>query len=273
MKISMNPDDMHPLVDRLAASEQSQVIAALAESDPNVAQTVADWTEQRSAIKSLYLDVLKEPISPSLLQAGNRFAESQRRLEKGWRQLGVAASVIFAFGIGWVSHGQLSGSIGASTMAVKTSVEHEFVRQAGFAHSVYLPEKRHPVEVAALEQDHLVQWLSKRVGKPIKVPQLSALGYELVGGRLLPGDIGPRAQFMFQNGSGSRITLYLGAIDSKSGSSSTKETIFRYEADGSVPSFYWTDQGFGYALTGLVDRVQLMALSELVYQQLEVVKN
>jgi anti-sigma factor RsiW len=73
------------------------------------------------------------------------------------------------------------------------------LRQAGFAHAVYLPEKRHPVEVAAAEQDHMVQWLSKRLGKPLKIPQLGAQGFELVGGRLLPGDSGARAQFMFQN--------------------------------------------------------------------------
>ncbi len=52
------------------------------------------------------------------------------------------------------------------------------------------PEVRHPVEVTAAQQDHLVQWLSKRVGRPLKVPVLAAEGYELVGGRLLSGDGG-----------------------------------------------------------------------------------
>ena len=44
-----------------------------------------------------------------------------------------------------------------------------------------------------------MQWLSRRLGKPLKVPVLAAQGYELMGGRLLPGDNGARAQFMFQN--------------------------------------------------------------------------
>jgi anti-sigma factor RsiW len=113
-----------------------------------------------------------------------------------------------------------------------------------------------------------VQWLSKRLGKPLKVPKLSALGYELVGGRLLPGDIGARAQFMFQDAQGQRITLYLGAVDQKSEKMDPGETKFRYEADGQVPSFYWFDQGFGYALAGQVDREKLIALATLVHQQL-----
>jgi anti-sigma factor RsiW len=127
------------------------------------------------------------------------------------------------------------------------------------------------VEVAASEQEHLVQWLSKRLGKPLKVPNLSAQGFELVGGRLLPGDIGARAQFMFQNAQGQRITLYLGVVDQKPGKSDmpdTRETRFRFEPDGAVPSFYWFDHGFGYALAGQMDREKLMQVATLVYQQL-----
>lgn len=96
------------------------------------------------------------------------------------------------------------------------------MRQARYAHTVYAPEVCHPVEVTAAEQTHLVHWLSKRLGRTLKVPNLSAQGYELVGGRLLPGDTGARAQFMFQNGAGTRLTLYLGAMQAPAQSEVTK---------------------------------------------------
>ncbi len=266
MTKSMNADDMHSLVDQLEPEEQRRVIESLTPQDPQAAQTVAAWSKQRVELSSLHLDALKEPIPSSLLQAANRASDLQLALERHWRHVGVAASVLLAFGVGWISHGQLSNQPESSIALAKGRMEHEFVRQAGFAHSVYMPEKRHPVEVAASEQDHLVQWLSKRVGKPLKIPKLSAMGYELVGGRLLPGESGARAQFMFQNEQGSRITLYLGAINPQT--DSANETGFRYEAGGVAPSFYWTDQGVGYALTGQVDRERLMAIATLVYQQL-----
>jgi anti-sigma factor RsiW len=149
------------------------------------------------------------------------------------------------------------------------------VRQAGFAYSVYQPEKRHPVEVAAAEQEHLVQWLSKRLGRPLKVPHLEAQGFTLVGGRLLPGEAGARAQFMFQNPQAQRITLYLGALDKASPNPQLAQvhqdpqaTQFRFDADAPVPSFYWAEQGFGYALSGPVDHGTLMALASSVYAQL-----
>ena len=43
---------------------------------------------------------------------------------------------------------------------------------------------RHPVEVAAAQQEHLGQWLSKHLGRPLKAPDFSTQGYELVGERL-----------------------------------------------------------------------------------------
>ena len=264
----MNPDEMHALVDQLQPEAQSQALEALALKDPQTAETLASWQKQRSALCELHRDVLDESIPASLMHAAERFSEMQQHMNGRWRQAGLAAGFVLAFGLGWISNGQLVGNQAPSATLAKRMAQHEFVRQASFAHAVYMPEKRHPVEVTAAEQDHLVQWLSKRLGKPLKVPKLSALGYELVGGRLLPGDVGARAQFMFQDSQGQRITLYLGAVDQKSEKMDPGETQFRYEADGQVPSFYWFDQGFGYALAGQVNREKLIALATLVHQQL-----
>jgi anti-sigma factor RsiW len=134
------------------------------------------------------------------------------------------------------------------------------------AHAVFQPEVRHPVEVTAAQQEHLVQWLSKRLGRPLKVPVLTAQGYELVGGRLLPGDEGARAQFMYQNAAGQRITLYLGALKSSSADANTTE--FKFLESGSVPGFYWVDHGFGYAIAGQLPRAALHDLASAVYAQL-----
>ncbi len=75
---------------------------------------------------------------------------------------------------------------------------------------------------------------------------------------------------MFQNAAGDRVTLYLGTLETpaKAGALSGKETAFRYESQAGVPSFYWVDQGFGYALAGQLPRDMLMKLAQATYQQL-----
>lgn len=222
----------------------------------------ADEAALDSALQGLHRDLLSQPLPPSLLQAGQRLDAERHRHTRHRYSGALAASVLLAFAGGWLSHGQWGQAPQGSV--ARHAVAHEFVRQASFAYAVYQPEQRHPVEVDAAQQEHLVQWLSKRLGRPLKVPQLGAQGFSLVGGRLLPGEHGARAQFMFQNAAGERVTLYLGAIDAPASGSAQ----FRFEAGGPVPSFYWVEDGFGYALSGSVDQARLLALSNLVYQQL-----
>ncbi len=84
-----------------------------------------------------------------------------------------------------------------------------FVERADIAYALFAPEQRHAVEVGASQQDHLVTWLSKRLNRSVTIPSLSEYGFQLVGGRLLPGEEGPAAQFMYQNAAGERLTLYM----------------------------------------------------------------
>jgi anti-sigma factor RsiW len=139
-----------------------------------------------------------------------------------------------------------------------------FPMRAARAHAVYAPEVRHPVEVDAKEQEHLVKWLSKRLGLTLKVPLLTPEGFELLGGRLLPGPEGPVAQFMYQDAGGKRLTLYV----SKPGRADTL-TAFRFAQEGPVSVFYWMDRECGYALSGELDRGTLTRIATSVYKQLE----
>jgi anti-sigma factor RsiW len=136
--------------------------------------------------------------------------------------------------------------------------------RAARAHLVYSPEVRHPVEVEAKEHDHLVKWLSKRLGIQLRVPVLATEGFELLGGRLLPGPEGPVAQFMYQDASGKRLTLYV----TKPGKNDTT-TAFRFAQEGPVSVFYWIDRDCGYALSGEIDKPLLARVASSVYRQLE----
>ena len=137
--------------------------------------------------------------------------------------------------------------------------------RAARAHLVYSPEVRHPVEVDAKEQDHLVKWLSKRLDVPLKVPVLTQEGFELLGGRLLPGNDGPVAQFMYQDPAGKRLTLYV--TPTRKGEATL--TSFRFAKEGKVSVFYWIDDECNYALSGEVDKTTLAKVASLVYKQLE----
>lgn len=272
LNLPLTDDELHALADGQGTPEALATLQLKLASDPASQARLAQWLRQRSALQRLYVDVLDEVVPPALAQAAAKAGAARQTTSQWWRYGGMAAGVLMAFGAGWMANSgwhQSGVSSATAPKMARAQIENNFVRQASVAHSVYVPEIRHPVEVTALEQAHLVQWLSKRLGKPLKVPDLSAQGFELVGGRLLPGDTGARAQFMFQNPTGGRVTLYLGALEVPAGNGlPSKETSFRYEPQAGVPSFYWVDQGFGYALAGQLSRASLMALAQAVYQQL-----
>jgi anti-sigma factor RsiW len=138
-----------------------------------------------------------------------------------------------------------------------------FVHEAALAHVVYMPEVARPDAMGASQEQDFVQWLANRLGTDVHPPMLSRSGFELAGGRLLPGPDGDVAQFMYRNAKGERVTL---CISHRKVSSNT--TAFKLYEDGPVSVFYWIDGDFGYALSGGIDRKVLLQLSHDVYAQL-----
>jgi anti-sigma factor RsiW len=132
------------------------------------------------------------------------------------------------------------------------------------AHATYSPEVRHPVEVGADQEPHLVAWLSKRLGTQLRAPKLEAVGYSLIGGRLLPGERGPAAHFMYQCNRGTRVTLYV-----RSDMAPNRSTAFRYSRESNVDVYYWVDSRLGYAVSsGDISKENLLNVANAAYQQL-----
>lgn len=273
----------HALADgRLPPADEAALRRRL-EGQAGADETLAQWQQQRQQLRALHQDMLAEPLPEALLAAALRTSAHRARRDRWWRWGGMAASVLVAFALGWTGRSLWPGMAHPDGPALALAANGQrFAHQAAVAHAVYQPEVRHPVEVTAAQQEHLVQWLSKRLGRPLKLPVLADEGYALVGGRLLPGDAGARALFMYQNGQGERITLYLGAVTAANSPAPVArpgvatvppapdagETAFQFTGDGPVPGFYWVDQGFGYALSGQLSRQQLLTLASAVYRQL-----
>jgi len=199
--------------------------------------------------------------------------------------MALAATVVVAVGVGtaagWAFRGRADAADSARAALPPTVVAvaardaegrlQSFVQTAALSHAVFVPEVRHPVEVPAADEAHLVAWLSKRLATPLVVPHLGEAGWTLLGGRLLPADSGPVAQFMYQDGTGRRLTL---AISRGAGTSSgvavpASSTAFRIAEEHGDTVFYWIDHDEAYALTGKLSKSEMTALATRVFRQLD----
>ena len=250
---------LHALADGVLPEHQRAAVDAHLRAHPDDAARVDAWRAQNRQLRALFDPLLDDTVPPALLQAAAPPAANGV-----WRrhamQAAAAVVLVLAGGAGgWL----LRGGDGAAPSASPLSLS--LARSAAIAHAVYTPEVRHPVEVGAEQEAHLAQWLSKRLGSKLQPPALSPLGYQLIGGRLLPGDgDGPVALFMYEDGKGQRLTLYV--AKERAGK---QETAFRYTQEKDLGVFYWIDGQLGYALSANLPKQALGKIADAVYAQLE----
>lgn len=207
-----------------------------------------EYADQNAALHRLFDPVITEPIPARM------YLKRPEWIDYARAALLVSVGVAIGLAMPWLRPEPAVVSVAVTPLPIR----------AARAHLVYSPEVRHPVEVDAKDKEHLVKWLSKRLGMPLKVPALSSEGFELLGGRLLPGPEGPVAQFMYQDASGKRLTLYVSPPHA-----GEKVTAFRFAQDNGVSVFYWIDRDLDYALSGEVDKPTLARVASSVYRQIE----
>ncbi len=250
---AIGEDDLHAYVDgALSPARRAAVEAWLAEH-PDEAAEVAGWQAQNAAIRDAFGE------TPATAGAADRAmiaaAAARRPRRIGW---GIAAGFALFFALG--------GGIGAlATAALDRQADTdvaEILPEASMTnYLVYASEVRHPVEVGANEEEHLVNWLGKRIGRKLTAPDLTGKGFQLVGGRLVPFAEKAGAMLMYEDDRNNRVTVLIGTNPTHTG------TEFRYEEKDGISTFYWTDGSFGYALSGAVSRETLLGLAHICYAQ------
>lgn len=246
--------DLQAYADGKLPDERRASVAAWLSAHPEDAERIESYRQLAAELRSSYDAVLHERVPERLVRAVRAGRVRRAALVAGWMALGVVLGAI----AGWQLHGT------RPALAPSTDAADSMAHRAVVAHATYSPEVRHPVEVGADQEAHLVAWLSKRLGTQLRAPKLEAVGYSLVGGRLLPGDNGPVAHFMYQCNRGTRVTLYV-----RADMGTNRSTAFRYAREGTVGVFYWVDSKVGYAVSSAdISKEDLLNVANAAYQQL-----
>jgi anti-sigma factor RsiW len=265
----MNPlpitdTDVSAYVDgQLPAARLSSFEEALA-TDVALAARVTQLRQHNAMLHDAFDPWLAEPLPERLIAAasapeGPAASATASKLSSRvprWMlpAAAAAATLVVGIGIGWFGRDALLQRDGTPTT---------FARQAALTHALYATDVNRPVEIWAAEERRLVNWLSKRLGFAVRAPDLNALGFALVGGRLVAGNEMPAALFVYENADRQRMTLQVRRQTHTGG-----ETAFRYTVEDGVGVYYWIEDRCSYALSGNLDRAQLLAIGRVVYGQL-----
>lgn len=260
----------------LPPAEQAGVAAWL-QAHPDEAARLRLWAADRDALRARLAPLADEPVPERwrhlVLHGGRRRLPVPLAWAAGLLVAGGVLGGLIGAGVVWQfpqAGAALQARLGGTLPATPATLA--WTGRAAAAHAVYAPEVRHPVEVNVAQGDpaeqraqeqHLARWLSKRLDMPVRLYDLKPLGFELVGGRLLPDATGPSAQLMYQDAAGQRVTLYLRRPEPGTA------TAFAYRREGALGLFYWAEEAYGCALVGPLPKEQLLALAEAVYRQFE----
>jgi anti-sigma factor RsiW len=248
--LPVTEDELHAYVDGELPSDRQDAVAAWLTTHPDAAAQVAAWRAQSEAIRARYGSTINEPV-PERLRLERVILK-----DRPWRGIAAAAAcVAFLIGgaSGWFAHGATTAS---------PSGFDRLTMEALQAHKLYTLEVRHPVEVTGDERPHMTQWLTRRLGYEQKIPDLSAIGLKLVGGRLLPGPDGAAAFYMYEGASGERFTIYCSKTNSP-------ETALRYKDSDRAAAFLWVDDKRAYVVSGPANRDRMEAVTKAIYEQVE----
>lgn len=246
--------DIHLALDGELPPEERAAYDAWLAGRPDMQARSERFAADAALLREALAPTLAEPVPPRLVavlsRQGGRSTQEQPILRL------LAAAVLLAIGLGC---GYL---IGASGWHPSNDEGRLIVESAIAAHDIFSREKLHVVEVRADQREHLLGWLSKRVGLTLVAPDLTTRGFDLVGGRLLPLQRASAAQFMYQDHAGNRVSLYVARDPANA------DTGFRFAEEGATKALYWMDDGYGCAVAGDLPQRDLQTIADLAYTQL-----
>jgi len=245
-------DDLHAYVDRVLEPERQAEVAGYLGDHPDVAKRVAAFTDQRDLLRAALAPIAEEPLPPELNLS--RIIENRARRPSVARWAMAAMLLLSIGGLGgWAVRGALQASPeGLVALA----------QEATASYNVYAPDRVRPVEVRASDSAQLVQWVSDRLHRPVKVPDLAASGYRLMGGRLVATEHGPAAMFMYDDDHGSRLVVLTRPM-----SSADQNAPMKSQSHGDVGGIAWADDGVGYSLVGHAAPESLRPIANEVRRQ------
>jgi len=75
------------------------------------------------------------------------------------------------------------------------------------SHTTFANDAVYPVRVGSDDIDHLSRWLAYRSDMQISIPQLSTLGFSLLGGNTIPDSGNISAMLVYENVQGSKLSV------------------------------------------------------------------
>lgn len=253
------------------AATARQIEHALA-ADPMLAARARMFRESAALLRGAYADVLHEEVPDRLVDTLRPMAKQPEvvamparrpaRQMVGWA---VAASLAALIVGGGGTYWYISAQPAKSPVVQTASTERWLDNVSGF-YDVYdaalKKEDRLLIDFKADDIPALTSWFSARLNRPLSVPDLTGLGFQPQGGRLLIINGKPAAQFLYMSEKGELVGLVIAFFTTNE--YQPARTVRRHN----VNIVHWRNAGYAYAFVGTIDPERLQRLADKAWRDL-----
>jgi anti-sigma factor RsiW len=245
-------------------------VAARVGREPQLAARARAFRRSAELARGALAPVLAEPVPQRLLDAARGRAKSAEivafrprapRKTLGWA---LAASVAIAAVLG--AGGVFTGRIAAPDGLHFASASDRWLDNVAGSYEVHsttqTAEGRLMVDFGAEDIPQLAQWFGAKLNRTLAVPDLSAQGFALQGGRMVVIGGRPAAQLLYAGGTGELVMLAIAFSDAG-------ERAARPAKRGETDIVHWHRGGYGYAFAGRIGVERLRALADRAWADLE----
>jgi len=272
--------DLHALVDGELPPERRREIEDHLAAHAEDAALVERWRRQNAALRAAFEQVAREappPVWRAAARGENRpmpietgathwgrpsTPRSVRRLDdvrraRRRKSLLVSAAmllagVLVAGAAALFFHAHLTAP--APEAAIGEPAASGYVGRASLTYFTFAADAR-PVEIDAAHGEQLRDWLRARLGFG-RAPDLSSLGLNILGGRLIPGVAGPAGLLLYEDPRGARVGLYFERAEAEATASAPPRV-----APGQV-AIEWRASGLAFVLIGPLGPEAMQAAAE-----------
>ncbi|MCR0984893.1 anti-sigma factor family protein [Roseomonas populi] len=246
---------LHAYVDdRLDAGQRAKMERRLA-ADPELRRRVNDWQAQDAVLRDALSFKLREPVPPSLSVAA--LAEARMRTTTRpvarWR---MAAGFVLALGLGaaggWFGHRMMPfDEIALLGM------------ESASAYRVFANDPARAIEVSSSNRAEMAAWMTQKLGRRVVLPDLSSVGYSLLGGRVLSTLSGAAAMLIYESAGGDRLTVYVRPMGIG------REAEMQLLDVKALEGYGWINRQIGYSVMSDGDRELLRPVAHLIRDELK----
>lgn len=244
----ISDDELHGFLDGEIPPERANAIAREIADDPLLARRVAAFRNDQELLRRVFAPVSARPLPAAWTSRIEQATLRQRARRRYVAIAAMAACVLLVFGALGFYSGILNRADPTVAEALAARQQQLALEQHLTGTTVETPGKRDDMLQAAL---HL----------PLKVPDLSAAGYRLVGMDVYAGGAAARAVTLtYKNAQGQDFTLYVRP--------SMGATRFDLLKRGALRICVWQDDEVTAVMMGEMSAGEMMRIASRAYAEL-----